>query len=150
VKSVKSSLSVSALRNSLSSPTSENGSPGGGEDEAETRAENEGTDGQNGEDAADEDNDDGETEQAVYLRYDPVEGLDAEKYAVLPNDWPYNVPYGVRHYCVWSRVSRLSCVSHFSSSSSSSSSVLSHTGRMFDLMVFPVSMHSPLSLSITT
>jgi hypothetical protein len=31
--------------------------------------------------------------------------LDSEKYAVLPNDWPYNVPTGVRHYCVWSRVS---------------------------------------------
>jgi hypothetical protein len=40
-----------------------------------------------------------------YLRYEPHTGLDPEKYAVLPNDWPYNVPYGVRHFCVWSRVS---------------------------------------------
>lgn len=47
----------------------------------------------------------GEDEQAVYLRWDEKNGLDGEKYAVLPNDWPYNVPYGVRHYCVWSRVS---------------------------------------------
>ncbi|WVQ77604.1 hypothetical protein IAR50_007292 [Cryptococcus sp. DSM 104548] len=30
--------------------------------------------------------------------------LDPEKYAVLPNDWPYCVPYGVRHFCVWSRI----------------------------------------------
>jgi hypothetical protein len=40
-----------------------------------------------------------------YLRYDPSKGLDYETYAVLPNDWPYCVPYGVRHFCVWSRVS---------------------------------------------
>jgi hypothetical protein len=39
----------------------------------------------------------------VFLRWEG--DLDPEKFAVLPNDWPYCVPYGVRHYCVWSRVS---------------------------------------------
>jgi hypothetical protein len=42
-------------------------------------------------------------EKPEYLRWDGW--LDGSKYAVLPNDWPYNVPTGVRHYCVWSRVS---------------------------------------------
>lgn len=46
-----------------------------------------------------------EGDEPEYLRYDPTFGLDESKYAVLPNDWPYCVPYGVRHYCVWSRVS---------------------------------------------
>lgn len=41
----------------------------------------------------------------VFLRWEGH--LDPEKYAVLPNDWPYCVPYGVRHYCVWSRVSNV-------------------------------------------
>ncbi|OWZ76258.1 cytoplasmic protein [Cryptococcus neoformans Bt85] len=45
-----------------------------------------------------------EGHEPEYLRYDPASGLDESKYAVLPNDWPYCVPYGVRHYCVWSRV----------------------------------------------
>ncbi|KAK8870082.1 hypothetical protein IAR55_000652 [Kwoniella newhampshirensis] len=45
-----------------------------------------------------------EEHKVEYLRFDPEKGLDAEKYAVLPNDWPYNVPYGVRHFCVWSRI----------------------------------------------
>jgi hypothetical protein len=49
--------------------------------------------------------DDDPEERAEYLRWDGKVGLDDEKYAVLPNDWPYNTPYGVRHYCVWSRVS---------------------------------------------
>jgi hypothetical protein len=40
-----------------------------------------------------------------FLRYDTAAGLDKSRYAVLFNDWPYNTPYGVRHYCVWSRVS---------------------------------------------
>jgi len=44
-------------------------------------------------------------EDPVYLKWEEGRGLDAEKIAVLPNDWPYNVPHGVRHYCVWSRVS---------------------------------------------
>jgi hypothetical protein len=44
-----------------------------------------------------------EEEKPNYLRWEGW--LDSEKYAVLPNDWPYNVPTGVRHYCVWSRVS---------------------------------------------
>ncbi|EKC97378.1 cytoplasm protein [Trichosporon asahii var. asahii CBS 8904] len=47
---------------------------------------------------------DDELEHDVYLTYDPRRGLDHSKYAVLPNDWPYCVPYGVRHFCVWSRV----------------------------------------------
>ena len=46
-----------------------------------------------------------EGEGPVYLRWEGKRGLDKEKFAVLPNDWPYNVPVGVRHYCVWSRVS---------------------------------------------
>ena len=46
---------------------------------------------------------DEEDDQPVYLTWD-AKGLNAQKFAVLPNDWPYNVPYGVRHYCVWSRV----------------------------------------------
>ncbi|ORX35857.1 hypothetical protein BD324DRAFT_629285 [Kockovaella imperatae] len=43
-------------------------------------------------------------EVPVYLKWDEKQGLDSEKFAVLPNDWPYNTPYGSRHYCVWSRV----------------------------------------------
>ncbi|WRT64469.1 uncharacterized protein IL334_001401 [Kwoniella shivajii] len=42
--------------------------------------------------------------QHEYLTYDSEKGLDTEKYAVLPNDWPYNIPYGVRHFCVWSKL----------------------------------------------
>ena len=38
------------------------------------------------------------------MKYDPSTGFDTTKYAVLANDWPYNTPYGVRHYCVWSKV----------------------------------------------
>ena len=53
----------------------------------------------------DEDDEMEADEIPVYLKYDPKLGLDEEKFAVLPNDWPYNCPYGVRHYCVWSRVS---------------------------------------------
>ncbi|OCF53979.1 hypothetical protein L486_08536 [Kwoniella mangroviensis CBS 10435] len=39
-----------------------------------------------------------------YLTYDAGKGFDESKYAVLTNDWPYNVPYGVRHLCVWSKL----------------------------------------------
>ncbi|WWC68263.1 uncharacterized protein I206_102186 [Kwoniella pini CBS 10737] len=39
-----------------------------------------------------------------YLKYDLDLSLDSSKYAVLVNDWPYNIPYGVRHFCVWSKV----------------------------------------------
>ncbi|WVN87413.1 uncharacterized protein L203_102592 [Cryptococcus depauperatus CBS 7841] len=42
--------------------------------------------------------------KAIFLTFKEEEGLDPEKYAVVPNDWPYCVPYGVRHFCVWSRV----------------------------------------------
>lgn len=59
-----------------------------------------------------------EGEGAVYLKWDD-NGLDDEKYAVLPNDWPYNIPYGVRHYCVWSRVSGKFPSSHIMSTTSS-------------------------------
>ena len=52
----------------------------------------------------DEEDSESSEEAPLYLKWDPVIGLDEEKYAVLPNDWPYNVPYGVRHYCVWSRL----------------------------------------------
>ncbi|BEI83162.1 hypothetical protein CcaverHIS002_0310300 [Cutaneotrichosporon cavernicola] len=45
-----------------------------------------------------------EDEPDIFLKYDPNSGLDGTKYALLPNDWPYCVPYGVRHYCLWSRV----------------------------------------------
>ena len=64
-----------------------------------------------GEDA-DADADGEEEEVPVYLKWNDEEGLDEEKFAVLPNDWPYNTPYGVRHYCVWSRVrrARLQCL----------------------------------------
>ncbi|EIW70968.1 hypothetical protein TREMEDRAFT_73151 [Tremella mesenterica DSM 1558] len=51
-----------------------------------------------------EDDDDDDEEEAEYLRYDHEKGLDRTKYACLINDWPYNIPYGVRHYCVWSKV----------------------------------------------
>jgi len=50
------------------------------------------------------DGDEEEEEAPVYLKYDPEKGLDTDKYAVLYNDWPYNIPYGVSHHCVWSRV----------------------------------------------
>ena len=60
----------------------------------------------NGEGHGEDESDEDEGEEPVYLRWEGW--LDADKYAVLPNDWPYNVPYGVRHYCVWSRVSLFS------------------------------------------
>ncbi len=51
-----------------------------------------------------EDEIDEDDEPDIFLKYDPAAGLDSSKYALLPNDWPYCVPYGVRHYCLWSRV----------------------------------------------
>jgi len=54
-------------------------------------------------DQQEDDDDDDDPAHDVFLRWEGH--LDPEKYAVLPNDWPYCVPYGVRHYCVWSRVS---------------------------------------------
>jgi hypothetical protein len=50
------------------------------------------------------DTENGSVDLPEFLRHDPT-GLDKNRYAVLYNDWPYNAPYGVRHYCVWSRVS---------------------------------------------
>ncbi len=40
-----------------------------------------------------------------YLKYKDGEELDKEKFAILPNDWPYDVPKDVRHIVVWSKVS---------------------------------------------
>jgi hypothetical protein len=31
--------------------------------------------------------------------------LDRSRYTVIFNDWPYSIPVGIKHYCVWSRVS---------------------------------------------
>lgn len=52
-----------------------------------------------------EDAEEDDDEPDIFLKFDPTSGLDKDKYALLPNDWPYCVPYGVRHYCLWSRVS---------------------------------------------
>ncbi|WVN87411.1 uncharacterized protein L203_102590 [Cryptococcus depauperatus CBS 7841] len=40
----------------------------------------------------------------VYLRLNDDGGLDQNIFAVLLNTWPYSVPTGVRHFCVWSRI----------------------------------------------
>ncbi|WVQ80947.1 hypothetical protein IAT38_003054 [Cryptococcus sp. DSM 104549] len=39
-----------------------------------------------------------------YLKSGPNGEFDETKYAVLLNDWPYSLPHGVRHFCVWSTV----------------------------------------------
>lgn len=105
-----STLSLSSLRNAVTEETDDaasdergsalpmDGSEGDGDVSSGSQQVDGETEGEEGQDG-------GET--PVYLQYDPSEGLDREKYAVLPNDWPYNIPYGVRHYCVWSRVSDL-------------------------------------------
>lgn len=50
------------------------------------------------------DDHDGEDEgHPVYLQWSGGE-LDKDTFALLPNDWPYCVPYGVRHYVMWSKV----------------------------------------------
>lgn len=69
-------------------------------------AEKGSTAGSSGDSASSSDDhyDDEDDEPDVFLKYDAKLGLEKDKYAVLPNDWPYCVPYGVRHYCVWSRV----------------------------------------------
>jgi hypothetical protein len=41
-----------------------------------------------------------------FLKYNEDKGVESDKYAVLVNDWPYSMPAGVRHYVIWSRVSR--------------------------------------------
>ncbi|ORY30227.1 hypothetical protein BCR39DRAFT_530056 [Naematelia encephala] len=51
-----------------------------------------------------DDDDDEDAEDPIYLKWDDSKGLDEANFAVLPNDWPYNIPYGVRHYCVWCRI----------------------------------------------
>lgn len=38
-----------------------------------------------------------------YLKFEQGDEFDEENYAVLPNDWPYNVPKGVEHCIVWSK-----------------------------------------------
>lgn len=39
-----------------------------------------------------------------YLTFNDGDEVDEDVYAVLPNDWPYNVPKGVDHCIVWSKV----------------------------------------------
>lgn len=39
-----------------------------------------------------------------YLNFKVGQELDPDLYAVLPNDWPYNVPKDVDHVVVWSKV----------------------------------------------
>jgi len=41
----------------------------------------------------------------VFVKYDPEHGLDHEQFAIILNDWPYCMPYGVRHTCIWCKVS---------------------------------------------
>lgn len=50
-----------------------------------------------------------EAEEPRYLRW--TGELDPDLYSVLRNDWPYNVPLGVEHCCVWSKVSLRSSIS---------------------------------------
>lgn len=38
------------------------------------------------------------------LKFDIGQDLDPDLYAVLPNDWPYDVPKDVEHVVVWSKV----------------------------------------------
>jgi hypothetical protein len=46
-----------------------------------------------------------------YLTFNEDDEVDEDVFAVLPNDWPYNVPKGVEHCIVWSKViSRLPVV----------------------------------------
>lgn len=94
--SLKSNLSVSRMTS--------NASPESTADTSDVTGRMEELDLQNGDVPVEEEEEEPEN---VFLRWDEA-GLDAEKYAVLPNDWPYNIPYGVRHFCVWSRVSRCS------------------------------------------
>jgi hypothetical protein len=106
-----SSLSNSAVASASASTTvtpsktpSGPGSPGQDiSDENEEKAKN--AEQVDNADAGADDDEYEDMPEPEYLRYEPHTGLDPEKYAVLPNDWPYNVPYGVRHFCVWSRVS---------------------------------------------
>jgi hypothetical protein len=39
-----------------------------------------------------------------YLKFEIGQDLNPDLYAVLPNDWPYNVPKDVEHVVVWSKV----------------------------------------------
>jgi hypothetical protein len=43
-----------------------------------------------------------------YLKFEIGQHLDPDLYAVLPNDWPYNVPKDVEHVVVWSKVRPIS------------------------------------------
>lgn len=93
---------MGSLKLDSDDPSRESGSASSGDqDEAQAREKANGDEEEGEEDGE-------EIEPPVYLKWDDENGLDGEKYAVLPNDWPYNVPYGVRHFCVWSRVSELS------------------------------------------
>lgn len=45
-----------------------------------------------------------------YFTFARGEAVDDDLVAILPNDWPYNVPYGVTHTVIWSKVGgTLSC-----------------------------------------
>lgn len=50
----------------------------------------------------DEDNDEHPNKDG-FLSWEGGE-LDRSRYTVIFNDWPYSIPHGVKHYCVWSRV----------------------------------------------
>lgn len=70
-----------------------------------------------------------------YLKFDVGQCLDPDLYAVLPNDWPYNVPKDVEHVVVWSKVRlvartlrRLTRCSHSTIDSFPSS--IPHSSRM--------------------
>lgn len=99
---------VSAEASGSSSPGTGSGSasPRGGGVEKDPAAEPGAHEGKD-EEGENEEEGEGDDESPVYLRYDAEQGLDTDKYAVLYNDWPYNVPYGVSHHCVWSRVSHV-------------------------------------------
>ena len=111
----KARLAASKIAGSSNSGASGQSTPvggGGGSPDVvssprKVKAEGEDKDGEGGEEVEDEEEgglDDDDDDVPVYLKWDEEKGLDPDKYAVLPNDWPYNVPHGVRHFCVWSRV----------------------------------------------
>ena len=68
-----------------------------------TPRENNGADGTNGKAMKKEDGE--------WVKFEDLDAEDLLKggkgMCLLPNDWPYNVPYGVRHSILWTRVSYL-------------------------------------------
>lgn len=53
-----------------------------------------------------------DTPDERYLAFEIGQEVDPDVYAVLPNDWPYNVPKDVEHIVVWSKVSDNACLIH--------------------------------------